>query len=586
MKAVILAGGEGSRLGNLTTDVPKPMVKIGPYPIIEHQIRLLKRYGIGKIRLLVGRLWEQIRDYFDDGSKWGVQLSYHLEDKPLGTTGGVKANEDWLTDDFLVLYGDVMMDMDLSAMIAFHRANNASATLMLHPNDHPHDSDLAEMGEDGRIIAFHPKPHPAEKYYHNMVNAALYVLSPIVHKYIEPDIKADFGKHIFPRMVGNEALFGYVSAEYVKDVGTPERLEEVTADLLSGKIARLNRENPRRAVFLDRDGVINKYKGLLHRVEDFELLPDVPGAIRKLNSSEHLAVVVTNQPVVARNLCSMEELGTIHKKMETLLGRQRAKLDAIYFCPHHPDDGYPEENKAYKIDCDCRKPKPGMLKQAEAAFNIDLPNSCMIGDSPRDILCGRNAGVATYAVFGGEPYADDQPQPDGWFDNLAQAVDFIVDEPFSPAFELVRELVEATGKQPVVILIGGNTRTGKSLLANDLRRRFAMEGVESLVVPLDHWLVPASERTPRMELQSARVVIVEGVTALAVPQLLSLAHFKFFMEIDEGELEKRVIAYYQWKGLDKGEIRTLFRTRLEDEYRPVDRTAHLADIVWPAVGKK
>ena len=175
-------------------------------------------------------------------------------------------------------------------------------------------------------------------------------------------------------------------------MGTPDRYEAVCRDMRQGTVARRNKQHPRPAVFLDRDGVITKEVHLLHRPEQLQLVEGAAEAIRRINRSDYLAVIVTNQPVIARNLCSIEELEHIHATLETMLGKEHAYVNAIYYCPHHPDGGYPEERKEYKIKCDCRKPAPGMLLQAARDWNIDLSASYMIGDSERDVLAGENAG--------------------------------------------------------------------------------------------------------------------------------------------------------------------------------------------------
>ena len=154
----------------------------------------------------------------------------------------------------------------------------------------------------------------------------------------------------------------------------------------------MNRSNKRPAIFLDRDGTINKEVNLLKDPEQLELIEGAAEAIKLINKSDYLAVIVTNQPVIARNLCSIEELEYIHATLETMLGKEGAYVNAIYYCPHHPDKGYPEERPEYKIDCECRKPKPGMLIQAAKDWNIDLSSSYMIGDSDRDLKVGQNAG--------------------------------------------------------------------------------------------------------------------------------------------------------------------------------------------------
>jgi D,D-heptose 1,7-bisphosphate phosphatase len=187
-------------------------------------------------------------------------------------------------------------------------------------------------------------------------------------------------------------LVGYVSAEYIKDMGTPDRYYSVCDDVVSGKVARRNKRFSRPAIFLDRDGVVSKEIDLLHRTEDLEIIDGVSDAIRMINKSDYLTIIVTNQPVIARNLCSIDELEHIHAKLETMLGKEHAYLNAIYYCPHHPDKGYPEERPEYKIECDCRKPKPGMLLKAARDWNIDLSKSYMIGDRDSDIKAGENAG--------------------------------------------------------------------------------------------------------------------------------------------------------------------------------------------------
>ena len=201
-------------------------------------------------------------------------------------------------------------------------------------------------------------------------------------------------------------VFSYNSPEYVKDMGTPDRLQVVEKDFLTGRIKAKNLRNKQRAIFLDRDGTINIYKGFLRNINDFELIQGIGDAIQRINEQGYLAIVVTNQPVIARGELSKEELEEIHNRMETELGREGAYLDGIYVCPHHPDKGYEGEVVGLKIDCACRKPKPGMLLCAEKDFNINLEESWMVGDRESDIKAGRAAGCRT-ALVGGEDYGQD-----------------------------------------------------------------------------------------------------------------------------------------------------------------------------------
>ena len=252
------------------------------------------------------------------------------------------------------------------------------------------------------------------------------LLTPDIIRHIKADAREDFGRDVFPRIFRQERLYGYRTAEYLKDVGTPSRLDEVNEDYRTRKIQRCHASMPRKAIFLDRDGVINRHVGLVRRHEDFELLPEVASAIKLVNQSEYLAVLVTNQPVVAKGLCTLEELNVIHQKLETILGSKGAKLDATYFCPHHPERGFEGENLKFKIPCDCRKPAIGMLTRASEDFNIDLNHSFIIGDSSRDIRCGINAGVKTVALLGGEGFDETSAKPDFVFPSLFAAVQFIL----------------------------------------------------------------------------------------------------------------------------------------------------------------
>ena len=182
-----------------------------------------------------------------------------------------------------------------------------------------------------------------------------------------------------------------------------------------------------KCIFLDRDGTINVYKGLLYRSEDLILYPNSAKAIRMINESDYLCIVVSNQPVVARNLCTIEEAWNINKKMEMLLKKQGAYLDDIFICPHHPDKGYPEENPDYKIDCDCRKPKIGMILEAQKKYDIDLSQSYIVGDTTIDIQTGKNAGLKTILVKTGLGGTDSKYkiEPDFVAEDLFDAVRII-----------------------------------------------------------------------------------------------------------------------------------------------------------------
>ncbi len=400
MKVVIIAGGQGTRIASVNSEIPKAMIPVCGKPIIEHEVELCKRYGFTDFLFIIGYMGDQISSYFGDGSKWGVNIDYYQETQPLGTAGALGYLKDKLTEDFYVFYGDTIVDFDMNTMLKYHQEKNADATLFLHPNDHPYDSDIVQLDKEGKVLKFDNKPHPEGFVSKNIVNAALFIFSPKILDKIEVGVKSHIEKHVLPRCLGaGMNLYGYVSPEYIKDMGTPDRYEAVCLDFESGKVARLNKKNPRPAIFLDRDGTINEEVNLLNKPEQLKLIEGAAEAIRLINKSDYLAIIVTNQPVIARNLCSIEELEYIHASLETMLGKERAYVNAIYYCPHHPDKGYPEERPEYKIECECRKPKPGMILQAAKDWNIDLSKSYMIGDSDRDLKVGQNAGCKDSIVI-------------------------------------------------------------------------------------------------------------------------------------------------------------------------------------------
>lgn len=397
MQLVIIAGGKGTRLG--LKDIPKPMVTIGDKPLLEHQIDLAKRYGVDEVFILSGHLANVIEEYFGDGSRFGVKIHHVVEPYPLGTAGSLKLLEGKLDDRFLVFYGDVVMDFDIASFIEFDKQYDSIGTTIIHPNDHPYDSDLLEINKNNKVTKVLPKPHQDGEYYQNLVNAAVYIFSPKIFEYIEEGVSQDFGKHILSKVVqAGETLIGYKTPEYIKDMGTADRFEAVKNDFLTGKVARLNKQNKRPCIFLDRDGVINKDMDSKPLCKDFELLDGVAEAIKSINKSDYLSVVVTNQPMIAKGFVTFEEVENTHKKMETLLGERHAYLNGIYYCPHHPEKGFDGEVEELKIDCECRKPKAGMLFKATKDLNIDLENSWMIGDSQRDIDAGKNTNCRTISI--------------------------------------------------------------------------------------------------------------------------------------------------------------------------------------------
>ena len=419
MKTVIMAGGKGTRISSVASDIPKPMIKIEGKPVLEHEIECLRDQGFTDLIITVSHLGSIIMNYFGNGSRFGVSIQYFNEETPLGNAGALFKLREQLTDDFLLLNADAIFDVDFNRFVDFHRAHGGLVTLFTHPNNHPYDSGVLIASENGAVDQWLTKEDIRPQWYRNCVNAGLHVINPSVLDMtgIDPDtvgtevdgkiIKVDLDRQILKPLCGTGTMFCYDSPEYVKDMGTPDRFEAVCRDFAAGRVKAKNLKQKQKAVFLDRDGTINKYVGFLRDIDDFELLPGVAEAVKLINASGYLAIVVTNQPVIARGEVTVPQLQEIHNKMETLLGAEGAYLDAIYYCPHHPHKGYEGEVPELKIDCDCRKPKPGMLLKAAEEFNIDLSRSWMIGDGENDIKAGKAAGCRT-ALIGTDDYKQNE----------------------------------------------------------------------------------------------------------------------------------------------------------------------------------
>ncbi len=613
-QAVILAGGKGTRLRERLGDLPKPLIDICGKPLLERQIELVKRHGYTHVLLLVSYASQYIID-FCAGSvdKWGLSIECIEDGQPLGTAGAVLAQKGRLEEDFLVMYGDTMMEIDLARFHAFHRSRpDVAATLFLHPNDHPNDSDLVELDDEGRIAAFHPYPHDPEQYYPNLVNAALYyVRRTALEPWRHTQGPLDFGKHIFPAMLERgQILLGYNSPEYIKDCGTPERLDRVCADFTSGRVARASLSVAQRGVFIDRDGTINRETGHLSRHEQFELLPGVEEAIKLLNGSQYRTIVVTNQPVLARGECSFAGLKQIHNKMDTLLGRSGAYVDRTYYCPHHPDRGFEGEVPELKIDCNCRKPATGMIEQAREDLNIDIAHSWMVGDTSVDVLMARRAGLHSIVVQTGYAGLDGRHgvTPDFTVPDLNVAAHLILDD--YPRLLAMCEGLGAGIAPGDFVFVGGLSRSGKSTLAACLKDALENSGRKAVIFSLDRWLLNEGERKESvlgryglgevhpllaglarrtgavtvkaplydkirrrrrddmefLEIGHRDVVIVDGTIALslldAVPAEISHA---WFVEADEEERRLRVLREYELRGFIADEAEAVYRTRQEDE---------------------
>ena len=620
----ILAGGMGTRLKARTGDVPKPMAPILGKPVLEHLIVLCRESGFKDIALLVHYQHEAISGYFGNGSGFGVNLIYCVEQAPRGTAGALFDALPVLAEDFIVLYGDTYVDADLNKLWKAHLEYKADATIVLHPNDHPYDSDLVEIDQEAKVVNVHPYPHPDGLHVRNLGNAALYVMKATTARVVLPaQGKADLVKHSFPAMLERGChIQGYVTPEYIKDMGTPDRLDKVEADVMAGLPERLSSRNPRSAVFIDRDGTINKEIDHLNAIKDLELIEGSGEAIRELNRSGWLAIGITNQPVIARGELTFDGLKSIHGALDHQLGLKRAYLDAMYFCPHHPDKGFEGEIETLKIKCECRKPAAGMIDQAVRDYEINRRSSWMVGDVTSDMLAGSRAGLRTILVRTGYAGQDGKYniEPDYISNDLAEAVKWVR----TGHTELTRKMISIVDQawDSRVIAIGGPARSGKTTTAQVVKELLSLTGKKGHVISLDGWLKPVEMRSEgkgvlerydlrefltrvevvlvsseRMEFEARGynrknksttpgnkisigpedVLIIEGVPALSLKWPESIRVARIHCDANNEVLKERIRADYRWREQPAEMTEYIIKTRFEDEVEPVREMRYRSD---------
>jgi histidinol-phosphate phosphatase family protein len=619
-KIAILAGGMGKRLRAITGDLPKPMAPIMGIPVLQHQIELCRRHGFIDIALLVHYQSDSIMDYFNNGEKYGVNLTYIVEKDARGTAGALRDALKYLDEQFIVLYADTYADVDLTRLWEFAVINQGDGVLLLHPNDHPSDSDLIEIDDNGKVVAIQPYPHPENIDYPNLVNAAMYVLKKSsLCNMIPTEGKYDLAKHTFVNMLAaGLRLQAYITPEYIKDMGTPSRLEQVERDLINGLPEKLSTRKYRTAVFLDRDGTLNREVSHLCHPEQLELLPGACEAVCSINRAGLLAVGITNQPVLARGEATWDDLRLIHARLDRLLGQGKAYLDRMYICPHHPDKGFIGEAPELKFKCACRKPETGLIDRAVQELDISRRKSWLIGDATSDILAGQRAGLRTILLRTGYAGRDCKyvVDPDYICDGLKDAVQWILN---GHSLMIATLMPIAHGfRAERMILLGGAARTGKTLAAKVLSELLESMGRTVHIIPLDAWLKPAEQRfegkgvlsrydIPRCVEELTRlfhapkrvqfginywdrkykqfkeeryvsigpddILIVEGVPALASPKLLALTSARIHVDACDEIRTERLKYEYLWRGEFMPAILKKIKSRERDEVVQVKSAA-------------
>lgn len=373
-QAVILAGGRGVRLRPLTDTIPKPMIPFHGKPFLAYLISLLKDQGFDKILLLLGWLPHIVQNHFGDGKDCGVQIEYSVAPEEYETGARLIAAKPLIDPCFLLMYCDNYWPMRMREMWEHFLKTDALAQITVYANSDGYTKNNVRV-ENGMVVCYDKK-----RTMNNLQGVEIgfaIVKNPVLD--LIPGGNVNFEKEVFPRLVAQHRLSAYVTEHRYYSVGSHERLPLTDTFL-----------HRRPAIILDRDGVLNEKAPAANYIrswEEFKWLPGSKEAIRLLKDAGYLVIVVTNQAGIARKIMAESDLLHIHEKMKQALLDAGGMVDAIYYCPHGWDDG-----------CSCRKPKPGMLFQAQRDFHLDLTRIFFIGDDVRDQEAGIAAGCKTLQV--------------------------------------------------------------------------------------------------------------------------------------------------------------------------------------------
>ena len=423
MQVVVLMGGLGTRLGEYTKECPKPLVEVEGKPFFDYSLKLFIHHGFRKFLFLIGYRAEMIEEYYGDGSKLGISISYCYDGKELlGTGGAVRRAYRLLEDDFLLVYGDSFMDIDYEETLYRYfegklRGMRALMTVLKNGNRF----DRSNVIMDGSEIRLYDKMNMTPEMDYIDYGVCAYEKSLFRDEYLKDmvDIPADGETNgagmvnvkfdialIQNRLSIEKKMAAHIVTKRFYEIGSPASLNEFRGYVRH----RFNEKHP--AVFLDRDGVLNEIvfnddieqMDSPQKPEQFRAFPEAAKAIKKIRDKGYYVFLATNQPGAAKGKCRLKTLYDINTMFAEQMAESGADIDAVFMCPHYPKKSENTKEDFLIKTCDCRKPKPGLLLKPADIYNIDYENSYMIGDSFTDIVAGQAAGVRT--IFIGELKCD------------------------------------------------------------------------------------------------------------------------------------------------------------------------------------
>jgi histidinol-phosphate phosphatase family protein len=374
-QAVILAGGLGTRLKPFTNDNPKPMFEIEDKPFLEHLIMQIKEFGIRKIVILLGYLPEKIMNHFGNGKKLGLEIEYLITPVQYDTGKRIFHAKDKLDDEFLLAYSDNYCPLDFNKMVKQYFESDSLIQITAYSNEDNYSKNNVQIHDDNKIIQYDKK---RTKDNLNAVDIGYALVNKEALNNLDAE-NVNFESKVYTELTNRGLLSGYLTNHRYYSIGNWDRIQ-IAKEFFK----------PKKAILLDRDGTLNKKAPKAQYItneNEFIWLDGAKEAIKKLKDRGYLIFLISNQAGIARGALNLTDLDKIHKKMNSDLSEIGANVDKIYFCPHNWDE-----------DCYCRKPKPGMLYDAQKEWGLDLTKTFFIGDDVRDIEAGEKASCKTILV--------------------------------------------------------------------------------------------------------------------------------------------------------------------------------------------
>ena len=596
-QVVILAGGLGTRLRPITDKIPKPMIQFHNRPFLEYLIEMLRENGIEEVVLLLGYLPGKIVDYFGDGAKFGMKIKYSIGTIDDKTGTRIRNAEELLDDTFLLMYCDNYLPLNLKQYVNFHNKQKTQATVMVYTNKDCFSKNNIIVNENGFVVKY-DKTRKDKNL--NGVEIGFFILDKRKIFGMMPDRNFSFEKEIIPPLIQEHNLSGFLTDHRYYSIGNLERLK-ITEEFLY----------PKKVIFLDRDGVINKKAPKADYVknwDEFEFLPGALEGIKSLTENSYQIYIITNQAGIARGMMTESDLENIHSKMIRKIESNGGKIYRIYYCPHGWDEG-----------CECRKPKPGMFYQAARKYHIDLSKAIFIGDDERDKQAGDAAGCETMLVTSKKSLLDITKS---LLKNQKQKK--IIN--YETLLNVLLEKHSNCKRNRFLISISGCSRSGKTTLAKKIQKDLLKKGITNTIISLDNWLLGLNERkgdetvrerfqykkiseaidklkkgkkvyTPVYDSKTRQIInkknpkpvyienkgvgIIDGIVALDIKDVRDITDCKVFIDIDDEIRRERLIEFYAtYKKYPSEEVKKIIEPRENDEVKLIKKTKDYADIIY------